>query len=205
MSESSPVEPGKQQPDVDAMSTVRWSMRVVRQARDRAEKRVDNLVRELAAVKHKVTDATGREQRSRSTFEELEGENTRISSEMTRLKKENGQMRLRTRDLSARYETLMTKLDKTRSDAERRRQSIEDTMSQRSRHLESELQTAIENIDDLNSQLAVERGIHEDLQFNLDTLRKSHGELKELVSELLESGQHTVSEIEEALITSPNT
>ncbi len=187
----------------NAMSAVRWSMRVVRQARDRAEKRVEGLVREVAVAKRKMTEMATREQRLRKTLEELRAENAQASSDLSRVKKENGQMRLQTKDLSSRRETLMAKLDKTKSDAEKERQVVEDRLLQKCRHLKDEFDISTETIDDLKAQLAAGRGLQDDLQFNLDTSRKTHTELKEVVSELLESGQKTVSEIEEALLTAP--
>ncbi len=189
----------------DAMSAVRWSMSVVRQARDRAEKRVEGLVKELALAKQKSTETAVREQRLRKTLDELRAENAQTSSDLARIKKESGQMRLRTKDLSSRSETLMTKLEKAKLEAQRERQVTEDRLSQKYRNMKSELENANETIDDLKAQLAVKMGLNDDLQFNLDASRRTNGELKQLVAELLESGQRTVSEIEEAFLTSPQT
>ncbi len=97
----------------------------------------------------------------------------------------------------------MAKLDKMRSDADKERQAVEDRLSQKCLHLKGELEIANETIDDFKAQIAVGQGLHEDLQFNLDTSRKTHTELKQLVSEMLVSGQKTISEIEGVLVTSP--
>ncbi len=189
----------------NGMSAVRWSMRVVRQARDRAERRVDGLVRELAVAKQKVTETVVREGSLRKTLEELREENARISSELTGLKRESGQMRLKVKDLSSRLAMLMDKLDSVRTGAAKERQSIEDTLSQKCRHLKSELGTANETVDNLDTQLTIERGLQEDLKFNLDISRKSQADLKQVMTELLESGRHTVTEICDALFTSQDT
>ncbi len=189
----------------DGISAVRWSMRVVRQARDRAERRVDSLVRELASAKQKVAETGAREKSLRKTLDDLREENARISAELTSIKRENGQMRLKAKDLSSRSATLMDKLDSVRTGAAKERQNIEDTLSQKCRHLKSELERANETTDNLSAQLSVERGLQEDLKFNLDVSRKSQEELRQAVTELLESGQRTVSEIGEALFTSQDT
>lgn len=189
----------------NGMAAVRWSMRVVRQARDRAERRVEGLVRELAGAKQKVTETVVREGSLRKTLEELREENARVSSELTGLKRENGQMRLKVKDLSSRLAMLMDKLDSVRTGAAKERQSIEDTLSQKCRHLKSELGTANETIDNIDTQLTIERGLQEDLKFNLDISRKSQAELKQTITELLESGRRTVTEICDALFTSQDT
>ena len=133
----------------------------------------------------------------------MRAENAQASSDLARIKKENGQMRLRMKDLSSRSEILVTKLNKTRSDADRERQAVEDKLSQKCRHLKNELEIATETTDNLKAQLAVGHGLRDDLQFSLDTSRKTHTELKQMISELLGSAQSTVTEIEEALLTSP--
>lgn len=183
----------------NAMSAVHWSMGVVRQARDRAERRVEDLVKEVVAARQKAAETSVREQKLKKTIEDLRAENAKAASELMSAKKESGQLHLQADDLSARCNTLNAKLSQLKSDAGRDRQTVQDTLSQKYEQVRSEFQTATEELDELRAQLAMERRLREDLGFHLDMSRRTRAELKQLTAELLESGQRTISEIEEAL------
>lgn len=182
-----------------AMSVVRQSMGIVRQARDRAEKRIDGLVKELTSVKQRASSTAAREQELRRTLERLRSEHSQNVGEMTKIKKENGRMRMQASELSAKLDLITEKLNKTKLDAEKDQKTIEETMSQENRRTKLDLRYATQSVDDMETQLAAQREFREALQFDTETSRTTIRELKQLLAELLESGQSTMREIDEAL------